>query len=164
MAKVHRELGSRNIFKPGPGATRVCEAFFATTRANFAPHCLELGYEDSGVCISRGPRIPRDGDGLSGSWPQWKHGLFVADLKYNWRHLRLRVDQSEVTSILHGRYQEQHLFSVFAQVIGKTSHLVPHWVPSSYLAFIPSLGHISAWFKDLASVREVQWSSDSSFC
>lgn len=53
---------------------------------------------------------PSDDDGLSGSWPQRKHRLFVAALKYNWRHLRPRVDHSEVTSTLCDGYQEQHLF------------------------------------------------------
>lgn len=72
---------------------------------------VRLVCKDSGGCVFRlASESTSVDDGLAGSRPWCKQGLFVTALKHNWRHLSARVEQSEVTSTKCGRYQEQHLF------------------------------------------------------
>lgn len=75
MVKVYRKIGSRNVFKSGPGARRVWQVsspslsqallptpsgFQIDVAMNLAAPCISLGLE--GIHSS-------DDDGLSGSWP-----------------------------------------------------------------------------------------------
>lgn len=107
-------MGPRNGFKPGPGAGRVCGtclcswSWLSLSSSSFG---VRLVCKDSGGYVVRfASEYASDDDGLSGSRLWCKQGLFVTALKRNWRHLSPRVEQSEVTSTVCGRYQGQHPF------------------------------------------------------
>lgn len=72
---------------------------------------VRLVCKASGGCIFQlASEYTSDDDGLSGSRPWCKQGLFVTALKHSRHHLSPRVEQNEVTSTVCGGYQEQHLF------------------------------------------------------
>lgn len=105
-------MGPRNVFPPAQVQGEFVEhAYHGWDWLSSSLFGVRLVCKDSGGCVFRlASEYTSDDDGLSGSLPQCKHRLFVADLKHNWRHLSPRVEQSEVTSTICGGYQEQHLF------------------------------------------------------